>query len=72
MIHKEAADTFEALSLLQASITVALDCIIDYTECPRVQALAYIANDYASELSETIQSVQEGATPPSPAQKTSR
>ena len=72
MIHKEAADTLEALSMLQESIRVTLDCIIDYTQCPKVQTLAYIANDYASELNKTIQAMQTGAIPPSPAQKTSR
>ena len=49
--------TIDALGPIYDKVNVTIECIIENSQCPRVQTLAYIAKDYLCELWEKMQSM---------------
>jgi len=56
---KRDLDAIDALGLIYEKVAVALDCVIDNSRCPpRVETLAFIANDYLQELGKALQIIE--------------
>ena len=51
-------DDFTELCILWEKATIVIELAIEQVEGPRVQVLAYIANDYLLELNKSLQALQ--------------
>jgi len=54
-----AIEKLENLSVMREKATTALDCILYHSNCPQVQTLTYITNDYLLAMGETIAQIQK-------------
>ena len=62
-------DAFLELCILREKAEAALNCILDDSDCARMQTLAHVASDYLSAMDGKIEAMQESRLklPPSSA-----